>query len=417
MTEIPPFTPILLGSDLNVYGMARSFHELTGQVIEVYARQQLAPTRYSKIVNVHLIPEFDSDPTFSREMAKLAAQYREQPGKVLLIACGDAYAALVTKHKATLQETFICPYVDYALWQQLSNKETFYHLCDDYGLPYPATKIVTKSMYASGVVTTAPFEFPMALKPANSVEWQSIQFKGRKKAFTIHSQVELNTIIAKIYDNGYLSDLILQDFVPGDDSNMRVLNAYVDQHHQVKMMCLGHPLLEDPTPAAIGNYVAVLPEYNQALYDQFKQFLEQIQFTGYANFDMKYDVRDKTFKLLEMNIPQGRSSFFVTLNGYNLAQWPVLDYVSETLAAQPPVFANQDASKHMLWLGVPKSVFKTYAKDNAAKRQALALIQEGRVGTTVFYARDQSLKRWVLMTYMFHNYVGRYKQFFAENKG
>ncbi|EGF48369.1 ATP-grasp enzyme [Lacticaseibacillus rhamnosus MTCC 5462] len=28
-----------------------------------------------------------------------------------------------------------------------------------------------------------------------------------------------------------------------------------------------------------------------------------------------------------------------------------------------------------------------------------------------------TLKRWLLLKYMFHNYVGRFKQYFAENKG
>ncbi|MFD1484615.1 carboxylate--amine ligase [Lacticaseibacillus baoqingensis] len=417
MTEIPRFTPVLLGSDMNVYGMARSFHELTGQVVDVYAKVQLAPTRFSKIVNVHLIPDFDSDPTFIEHMRKVAEKYADHQEKIILIACGDGYAELVSKHKAELSQTFICPYVDYDLLKRLNSKESFYQVCDEYDLPYPKTKIITKAMYESGAQISTPFEFPVALKPTNSVEWLLIHFEGRKKAFTIHSQVELNTIIAKIYDNGYTSDLILQDFVPGDDSHMRVLNAYVDQHHQVKMMCLGHPLLEDPTPAAIGNYVAIIPEYNQDLYDKMQKFLEAIKFTGFANFDMKYDERDHTFKLFEINIRQGRSSFFVTLNGYNLAQWPVLDYVSETLAKQPTVYGNKDESQHQLWLGVPKKVFKNYAKDNADKERALQLLAQKRYGTTVFYNKDMSLKRWVLMTYMFHNYVGRYKQFFAENKG
>ncbi len=107
----------------------------------------------------------------------------------------------------------------------------------------------------------------------------------------------------------------------------------------------------------------------------------------------------------------------MTLNGYNLAQWPVKDYITGELKDAKTVYGNQAASKHQLWLGVPKSVFKTYAKDNEYKQQALELLKEGRYGTTVFYNKDMSLKRWVLMKYMFHNYVGRYKQFFAENKG
>lgn len=417
MTDIPHFTPVLLGSDMNVYGMARSFYEMTGEPVDVYAREQLAPTRFSKIVNVHLIDQFDSDPTFSDTMTKLMAKYDQVQGKKLLIACGDTYAELVSKHKDTLSKTFICPYADYDLLTQLDDKERFYQVCDEYDLPYPATKIVTKAMYDSKVAITAPFDFPIALKPANPVEWLLIHFEGRKKAFTIHSQVELNTIIGKIYDNGYTSDIILQDFVPGDDSNMRTLNAYVDQYHHVKMMCLGHPLLEDPTPAAIGNYVAILPEYNEQLYKQMQKFLEDIKLTGFANFDLKYDLRDQSFKLFEMNLRQGRSSFFVTLNGYNLAQWPVLDYITETLADQPTVYANQDASKQKLWLMVPKKVFKQYARDNDAKAEALKLLHEGRWGTTVFYNKDRNPKRWLLMRYMFHNYVGRYKQYFAENKG
>ncbi len=32
--------------------------------------------------------------------------------------------------------------------------------------------------------------------------------------------------------------MIVQDFIPGDDSNMRVLNAYVDENHEVRVMCL-----------------------------------------------------------------------------------------------------------------------------------------------------------------------------------
>ena len=46
------FTPILLGSDINVYGMARSFNEAYGIRVKALADVQLAATRYSKIVDV-----------------------------------------------------------------------------------------------------------------------------------------------------------------------------------------------------------------------------------------------------------------------------------------------------------------------------------------------------------------------------
>lgn len=409
-------TPVLLGSDMNVYGMARSFYEITNQPVDAYARVQLAPTRFSKIVTVHTIANFDSDPTFINTMLKLKEKYRHVDGKVILIACGDTYAELVSKHKAELSDVFICPYVDYDLLKQLNDKESFYKICDQYGLLYPKTKIITKKMYETKAGLTVPFDFPVALKPADSVEWLNINFEGRKKAFIIHSQAEFLDVISKIYDNGYTSDVILQDFIPGDDSNMRVLNAYVDHNHRVKMMCLGHPLLEDPTPGSIGNYVAIIPEYNQDIYNRMQKFLEEINFTGFANFDMKFDRRDNTFKLFEINIRQGRSSFFVTLNGYNLAKWLIEDYVTGNLDAQPTVYGNKDVTKYKLWLGVPKHIFEKYAAPNDAKNEAMHLLSKGQYGTTVFYNKDMSLKRRLLLNYMFYKYNARFKRYFNENK-
>lgn len=418
MNSNEEFVPILLGSDMNVYGMARSFNEAYGKVSQAYASDQLAPTRYSKIVNVEVIPGFDKDPVFIQEMLRLAKErYSDKSKKYLLIACGDGYAELISQHKEELSEYFICPYIDYTLFEKMINKVSFYEICEEYGLPYPKTLIVRQEMLKDGKLEQAlPFDFPVALKPANSVEYLSIQFEGRKKAFIIDNQEEFDTILGRIYEAGYTSEMIVQDFIPGDDSNMRVLNAYVDANHQVRMMCLGHPLLEDPSPASIGNYVVIIPEYNEKIYQTIKAFLEKIEYTGFANFDMKYDPRDGEYKLFEINLRQGRSSFFVTLNGLNLARFVTEDRVfakpfTETQYGQGQ---TKDAK---LWLGVPKKIFLEYARDNEDKAAAERLIKEGRFGTTVFYEKDKSMKRWLLMKYMFRNYIPRFKKYFSMKEG
>ena len=136
-----------------------------------------------------------------------------------------------------------------------------------------------------------------------------------------------------------------------------------------------------------------------------------------ANFDIKYDARDGKYKFFEINLRQGRSSFYVTLNGYNLAKWYVDDYVYDSLQDKEPIYGNKLKSKHELWLGIPVSVFKEYAVDNEAKQMAEELIHEGRYGTTVFYDQDRNFKRWLLLKYMFHNYKGRYQKYYQENKG
>lgn len=411
------FTPILLGSDINVYGMARSFNEAYGIKVKALADTQLAATRYSKIVDVELHSGFSEDPTFMNVMKQKMDLYKDHEEPVILIACGDGYAELLAKHKDELSEVFVVPYIEYDLLEKLISKEGFYEIAEEYGLPYPKTKIITMDEFNSGDYLDVPFDFPVELKPEDPVSWLDVQFEGRKKAFTIHDKDEFKDIVGKIYGNGYKADLILQDFIPGDDSNMRVLNAYVDKNHQVKMMCMGHPLLEDPTPQSIGNYMAILPEYNEKLYEQVQTFLEKLNYTGMANFDIKYDERDGQYKFFEINLRQGRSSFYVTLNGYNLAKWYVDDYVEDNLKDKDTVYGNKLKSKYMLWLGVPAKIFKEYAYENEAKDTAEELIHEGRYGTTVFYDKDRGFKRWLLMKYMFHNYYGRYKKYYQVNKG
>ncbi|WP_223896301.1 carboxylate--amine ligase [Lactobacillus huangpiensis] len=410
------FTPILLGSDINVYGMARSFNEAYGISVKALADSQLAATRYSKIVSVELHHGFSEDPTFIEVMREQMKIYQDHEEPVILISCGDGYSELLAKHKEELEQVFVVPYVDYDLLQKLISKENFYQIAEECGLPYPKTKIVTMADYKAENYLELPFGYPMELKPEDPVSWLDVQFEGRKKAFTIHNETELRDIVTKIYENGYHEDLILQDFIPGDDSNMRVLNAYVDKEHHIKMMCMGHPLLEDPTPQSIGNYMAILPDYDEKLYEQVESFLEKINYTGMANFDIKYDTRDGKYKFFEINLRQGRSSFYVTLNGYNLAKWYVDDYVYDSLNDKEPVYCNKLKSKHKLWLGIPVNVFKQYAVDNEAKRMAEELIHEGRYGTTVFYDQDRNFKRWLLLKYMFHNYKGRYQKYYQENK-
>lgn len=418
MMEQMKFIPILLGSDMNVYGMAKSFHEAYGMKSVAYADHLLAPTKFSKIVTVHPTLGFDEDPVFTETLLKLAeTTYNDPNMHYLLIPCGDGYAELLAKNKEKLAPYYTFIANDYDLFKRLVNKVSFYEVCEEYQLPYPNTLIITKETLVNGKFQgELPFGFPIALKPANSVEWLSIDFEGRKKAFIIQERTEFDVIVERIYQAGYQSEMIVQDFIPGDDSNMRVLNAYIDDQQQVRMMGLGHPLLEDPTPGSVGNYVVILPDESQKVYQQIETFLKAIKYVGFANIDMKYDPRDGEYKLFEINLRQGRSSFFLTLNGLNLAR-----FITEDLVFNRPfegtIYGKKGTPQDKLWLGAPKKVFLTYTNENSEKERAKKLLEAGNWGTTVFYAKDTSLRRWVLMKRAFYMYHERFKKYFQGKEG
>lgn len=406
------FQPILLGSDINVYGMARAFHEEYGIVSEAYAYFQLSPTKFSRIVNVHIVPDFDNFVTFRDFMLDLGKRMKaEDPDRVLLlIPCGDVYANLLSQCGDDLRRYFVYNTLDVRLSQRLAYKATFYQMCERYGLPHPKTMTVIAEDVEAGRYKELPFAYPVAMKPANSVEWLDVDFEGRRKAYIFEKPEELDVMIRRAYGAGYRSEMIIQDFIPGDDSRMRVLNAYVDHHHRVRMMFLGHPLLEDPSPVAAGNYAAIMPDFNQGVFDRIKRFLEEIEYEGVANFDMKYDERDGEYKLFEINLRQGRSSYFVTLNGFNLAKYFVDDLVEDTPFDGETVYGR--GSK--LWLEIPRSVFTDYVAEGEEKELGKRMLKSGDWGTTLEYSKDMNPLRWLMIRHMFSIYKKSYATYFRQ---
>ena len=62
-----------------------------------------------------------------------------------------------------------------------------------------------------------------------------------------------------------------------------------------------------------------------------KNLLETIGYVGFSNFDIKYDIRDNRYKFFEINTRQGRSNYYVTGSGFNVARYCVEEcYIIKT---------------------------------------------------------------------------------------
>lgn len=398
-----PFLPILLGSDMNAYGMARAFYEAYGIKPLVLGRSHLTATQDSNILHFKQIANLNEQETFVPAMEKIAKEYSDQ--KLLLLACGDDYAKLIIKNKPELQKYFTVPYIDESLMDKILLKENFYKMCDQYNFKYPGTTTVTAENYEE---FTPPFDYPIILKASNSVEYWACSFPGKKKVFVAHDEAEKTAILKAIYASTYQDTMIVQEFIPGDDSYMRVLNAYVGKDGKVKLMCLGNPILEEHSPEGIGSYASIITTYDEQLMDKVRFFLEDIGYTGFANFDMKYDARDGEYKLFEINLRNGRSSYYVTAAGYNL-----MKYVADDHMLNVPQELTYAKNKH-LWTIIPNGVLFKYASNQKLKLEAKKLISEGKCTNSLFFKEDMNPKRWAKLTLNNLNYYRKYKKYFNK---
>lgn len=374
------FIPVLFGNDINVYSVARAFYEKYKVKSKVFGKALHGPCYKSKMIDFTEVENLDTPEILLELLNNYAKKYSEK--RIIAIGCGDNYVKCIACNKENLRANIIAPYSDYDFLEGLMDKEKFYALLEQHGIEFPKTYIATA---LSRDDVNIHFEPPYILKPANQVEFYKHKFDGQKKVFKLDSLAELKETLRKVYDSGYTDHMIIQEFIPGDDTFMRVLTCYSDRNAKVKMMCLGHVLLEEHTPYGIGNHAVIITEYDGQLLESFKNLLESINYVGFSNFDIKYDTRDNKYKAFEINTRQGRSNFYVTGAGHNIAELIVNEYV---LGNQ----LEEDISRNEhLWMVVPKGIAFKYAP--AYKSRMKRLIRDKKYVNPLFFPPDNDIER------------------------
>jgi D-aspartate ligase len=378
MDQSQNFIPLIFGGDINVYSVARAFHEQYGIKSRAFGKYSAGPCVGSGILDYAANSRLEEQDTFLTLLREFAGKNEDKT--ILAIGCGDSYVQLLSRNRDKLPANVIAPYIDIDLMDRLIHKEKFYELCEEAGLDYPRTFIHRRETEAAFEL---PFEAPYIVKPASGIEYWRHPFPTQKKVYKAKDRAELETILESIYSSGYDDSVVIQDFIPGDDTFMRVLTNYSDRSGQVKLMALGHVLLEEHTPRGLGNHAVIITEHNEELVERFQKLLEDLKFTGFSNFDIKYDSRDGKFKVFEINTRQGRSNYYVTGAGENIAKYLVEDYIH-----QNPI-ERKIVTEPSLWMMLPKGVAFRYVVCPEARKAMKALIRAGKCSSSLRYAKDR----------------------------
>lgn len=397
---------LIMGTDINAYYMSRCYHELTGKKADIIGNRAMP---YTDISNSIIIKDFNNKENFIKALTEYGEKNKDY--EILLIATSDLYVKLVAEEKSLLEKYYVFNYPDIELVNNLLVKEKFYDIYKDMGLDMPKTYIYPCNKNEDiNKIKKCFNEYPIIIKPSDGVEYHSLDDTTLAKVYKIHSEEELEKIIKKIENAGYNKNLIIQEFIPGDDSALFDSVFYVGKDKKAKLATFAQIGLQEHTPTGIGNCTVLVNGYDEHGYKEeivykLKEFIEKIGYQGFAEFDIKYDVRDNKYKVLEINPRQSRSGYYLTACGYNLVK-----YLIDDLIKNKNMEFKIIKEKYVLSF-VPKIVIKKYIKNNKLKKEIIKLIKNKKIVNPIDYKKDKNIKRKLYVFYRKFNYIKKYKKY------
>lgn len=332
-------------------------------------------------------------------LRKIAAENAGR--KLILVGSADWLVRTIVENRAELEDVYAIPYTSLANLDLVTDKDHFGRLCRENGMGHPET--VVHEVPSGQVPDTSHLKFPLIAKTGDTAAYHLVEFPGKRKVHTVDDHEELVDLMERVRASGYTSSFVIQDFIPGDDSGMRILTCYCDRSGTMQFASFGHVLLEEHTPGALGNPAGIITQAGGELVEQARRFLEGIGWTGYANFDLKFDPRDGSTVFFELNPRLGRSNFYITAAGQNAVELYVREYV-QGLDPLPPSAPAELTNEH-LYTVLPHRLLLKYVADPVLRKRTKGLMRSRRATNPLWYRAEWDPRR------VFYLLLAQFNQF------
>ncbi len=322
---------VLLGGDIGIYALARAFHEQYGITSTVVTRKVAGPVADSSILETVELGMAASEQDMIDALLRVGRDKAARPGgtRPVLLANADFLVALLAAHREALGELYHLPLLDDDVLEAVADKATFSQMCAEIGVPTPRTVVLDFDGGTAPEVPELDLGWPVVAKASRSSAYNAVSFPGKRKVFEIEDRAQLLDLVSRLTAAGYRDRFVVQEMIPGDDTAMLSVTAYVDTRGGVTLLGGAQVLLEEHTPGALGNPAAMFTTDLPEVFEQSVRFLHHSGYRGYANFDVKIDPRDGVGKFFEVNPRIGRNNYYMTAAGANVALPVVADLVEE----------------------------------------------------------------------------------------
>jgi predicted ATP-grasp superfamily ATP-dependent carboligase len=327
---VPPSIPVVifkLVSDPLQHGglaVARSLGRLGAPVYTAYADRNTPASASRYVKGSFLSPGTGSEPgRILDALRDISTRVSDRP---VLIALDDVAATFVDRFAADLEPAFRFPTQPNGLPTQLSDKRRLDELCRATGTPVPPARVPrseTEFMTMAGELG-----FPVVLK---SMDPAVLRSRPQAASVAIANDA---AEARQLYSQMEVSDqpnLMLQEYIPGGPTSVWMFNGYFDAGSVCRFGVTGQKIRQ--TPPDTGATSLGICRDNDAVRAAAVHFLESIGYRGIVDMGFRYDARDESYRLLDVN-PRIGSSFrlFVDGGGMDVVRALYLDLTQQPIA-------------------------------------------------------------------------------------
>ena len=305
-TDMP--TAVVLGLGQNGMATCRALGRIGIPVIGIDTdlEQPSALTRYGQ--KVYCKDFLSGGPGLVDALEDIG---RQLPLKGVLFPSGDLNLDVVSEHRDRLGQYFHISLPARDVVRMFLNKKMFYQFAMDRGFPLPQTVFPTGLAHMREAA--ARLAYPCLIKPFQPNDTWRKTFDTR--LFVADSAEALIALYELL--SGVHQDLIVQEYMPGADSELWWGVSYLDASGKPLAVWTGRKLRQ--YPRRFGTATLAESRWDPDLAREATGILQAMGHRGYGVVEFKRDRRDGRLKITE--VTGGRTWFphsLVTRSGINL---------------------------------------------------------------------------------------------------
>jgi predicted ATP-grasp superfamily ATP-dependent carboligase len=228
----------------------------------------------------------------------------------------------VAEHGEDLREWFLFPRQPPGLAAKLYSKQGMDELCRSLGVPTPHTTFPQSRADVEALADET--RYPLVIKGIDS--WALADRTGTRIAI-VESKEELLAAYDRLEDPAE-PNLMLQEYIPGGPETVWMFDGYFDESSECRFGVTARKLRQFPPYTGLTCLGVV--ERNERVLEQTTSFMREVGYRGILDIGWRYDARDDTYKLLDVN-PRVGATFrlFVGTGGMDVVRALYLDLTGQ----------------------------------------------------------------------------------------